>query len=57
MQGVLQRSGAKNQNGRVYPKDILAREVENYKNTPVNESQYENYVNYISAAQIEASKK
>ena len=25
--GVLQRANAKNQNGRVYPKDILAREV------------------------------
>ena len=31
--------------------------VENYENTPKNETQYENYVNYISAAQIEASKK
>lgn len=29
--GVLQRAGAKNQNGRIYPKDILEREVENYK--------------------------
>ena len=25
--GVLQRAEAKNQNGRVYPKEILAREV------------------------------
>jgi hypothetical protein len=31
--------------------------IENYENTPINESQYENFVNYISAAQIEASKK
>ena len=23
VQGVLQRAGAKNQNGRIYPKDIL----------------------------------
>lgn len=29
--GVLQRANAKNQNGRVYPKEILEREVENYK--------------------------
>jgi len=29
--GVLQRAGAKNQNGRVYPKDILQREVQQYQ--------------------------
>ena len=29
--GILQRAGAKNQNGRVYPKNILEREVEKYK--------------------------
>lgn len=32
VKGVLQRADAKNQNGRVYPKPILEREVENYKN-------------------------
>ena len=37
LQGVLQRAGAKNQNGRVYPKDILAREVAEYKKGPVAE--------------------
>jgi hypothetical protein len=37
VQGILQRSGAKNQNGRVYPKDILAREVENYKKVQIAE--------------------
>ena len=37
VQGVLQRSGAKNQNGRVYPKDILAREVANYKKIQIAE--------------------
>ena len=31
VQGVLQRATSKNQNGRVYPKDILAREVAQYK--------------------------
>lgn len=35
VEGVLQRAGAKNQNGRVYPKDILEREVEKYKNTEI----------------------
>ncbi len=28
--GVLQRAEAANQNGRVYPKEILEREVEKY---------------------------
>ena len=35
--GVLQRAGAKNQNGRVYPKDILMREVNEYKKVQVAE--------------------
>ena len=30
VQGVLQRAGAKNQNGRVYPKHILDREAKKY---------------------------
>ena len=29
--GVLQRANAKNQNGRVYPIEILEREVQKYK--------------------------
>ena len=35
--GVIQRAGAKNQNGRVYPKEILKREVQNYIDGPVKE--------------------
>jgi hypothetical protein len=31
VQGVLQRAGAKNQNGRVYPKHILMRECQKYQ--------------------------
>ena len=31
LSGVLQRAGVKNQNKRVYPRDILEREVENYQ--------------------------
>lgn len=31
VQGVLQRAGAKNQNGRVYPKQILERECQRYQ--------------------------
>ena len=37
VKGVLQRAGAKNQNGRVYPKDILAREVKKYKEVQIAE--------------------
>ena len=31
VQGILQRAGAKNQNGRVYPKHILQRECQRYQ--------------------------
>ena len=31
IKALLQRADAKNQNGRVYPRNILEREVENYK--------------------------
>jgi hypothetical protein len=30
LKGILQRANALNQNGRVYPKDILEREIRNY---------------------------
>ena len=36
--GVLQRAEAKNQNGRVYPKEILKREVDKYKQTQIKEN-------------------
>ena len=35
--GVLQRANSKNQNERVYPKDILAREMRSYMEGPVRE--------------------
>ena len=35
--GVLQRAGAKNQNGRIYPRDILMREVNEYKKVQISE--------------------
>ena len=35
--GVIQRAAAKNQNGRIYPREILEREIENYINGPVKE--------------------
>ena len=36
--GVLQRANAKNQNGRVYPKNILEREVDKYKGREIKEN-------------------
>ena len=36
--GVLQRAEAKNQNGRVYPREILEREVKSYMEGPVKEN-------------------
>ena len=30
VKGVIQRAEAKNQNGRVYPKEILEREIQKY---------------------------
>ena len=37
VKGVIQRAEAKNQNGRIYPKEILLREIKNYVNGPVKE--------------------
>ena len=38
VKGVLQRAEAKNQNGRIYPKDVLREEAENYKKNRVKEN-------------------
>ena len=35
--GIIQRAEAKNQNGRVYPKEVLMREIQNYIDGPVKE--------------------
>jgi hypothetical protein len=37
VKGVIQRAEAKNQNGRVYPKEILEREIQKYISGPVKE--------------------
>ena len=37
VQGVLQRAEAKNQNGRIYPKETLMREANNYAATFIKE--------------------
>ena len=36
--GVLQRANAKNQNGRVYPKDTLMREAKKYSEIQIKEN-------------------
>ena len=36
VEGVMQRAGAKNQNGRIYEKELLEREVEKYMDEFVN---------------------
>jgi hypothetical protein len=38
VEGVVQRADAKNQNGRVYPKETLEREVEKYVEGPIAEN-------------------
>ena len=38
VQGVLQRAGSKNQNGRVYPKNILARECQKYQREYIDQN-------------------
>jgi len=37
VQGVLQRAGAKNANGRIYPRDILEREAKKYAEVYIKE--------------------
>lgn len=37
VQGVLQRAGAKNQNGRIYPRNILERECRRYEQEFINQ--------------------
>ena len=37
VKGVIQRAEAKNQNGRIYPKEILLREIQKYVDGPVKE--------------------
>jgi len=38
VEGLVQRADAKNQNGRVYPKEVLLREVDKYMKGPVAEN-------------------
>lgn len=37
VEGILQRAGEKNQNGRIYPREILEREISRYAQTEIAE--------------------
>jgi hypothetical protein len=37
VKGILQRAGVKNQNGRIYPKEVLVREAKKYNDTYIRE--------------------
>ena len=37
VKGVIQRAEAKNQNGRIYPREILEREIKKYSEGPIKE--------------------
>ena len=37
VKGVIQRAEAKNQNGRIYPREILEREINKYSEGPIKE--------------------
>ena len=37
VKGVIQRAEAKNQNGRIYPREILVREINKYAEGPIKE--------------------
>ena len=37
VKGVIQRAEAKNQNGRIYPREILEREINKYAEGPIKE--------------------
>jgi len=38
VEGLVQRANAKNQNGRVYPREVLLREVDKYMKGPIAEN-------------------
>ena len=51
--GVLQRADAKNQNGRVYPRHILEREVEKYKSREIKENRAYGELDHPESSVIE----
>jgi hypothetical protein len=53
VKGVLQRANAKNQNGRVYPKNILEREVEKYKGREIKQNRAYGELDHPESAVVE----
>ena len=53
MTGVLQRANAKNQNGRVYPKNILEREIDRYKGREIRENRAYGELDHPESSVIE----
>jgi hypothetical protein len=53
IRGILQRADAKNQNGRVYPKHILEREVERYKKEFINKNMAYGELDHPDSSQVE----
>lgn len=53
VEGVLQRAEAENQNGRVYPTDVLKREVEKYKGREIKENRAYGELDHPEASVVE----
>ena len=56
VRGVLQRAESKNQNGRVYPKDILVREAKKYTDEFINPTKVVDGIRLASIEEIIAMK-
>lgn len=52
VKGIVQRANTKNGNGRVYPRDILSREVQKYKDTFIKENRALGELDHSSDAVI-----
>jgi len=52
VKGIVQRADTKNGNGRVYPRDILSREVQKYKDTFIKENRALGELDHSSDAVI-----
>ena len=53
VEGVLQRAEAENQNGRVYPTEVLRREVEKYKGREIKENRAYGELDHPEASVVE----
>lgn len=52
VEGIIQRANTKNHNGRVYPKEVLAREVERYMAGPIKENRAFGELDHSSTSEI-----